>query len=285
MSRLEKAMENAAKIRQGNMQPIAPSVPVYAPVPARTEFHANHIPPSADTVVEKITSQCPLLVNLNDPYSPVGEEFRKLKSALVKLTNDETFRNTIMVTSSVPNEGKSITSLNLAISLAQEYDHTVLLIDADLRRPSMHRYLEMELKAGLADCLLGEADLGDVICPTGIGKLSVISAGKEIANPVELFTSQKMQMLLAEVKHRYPDRYIIFDTPPVLPFAETRTLGHLVDGVLFVVKERLASQANVKDALEALKGSRMLGLVYNDTTEGLRDERYSSYRGYSTYTR
>jgi receptor protein-tyrosine kinase/non-specific protein-tyrosine kinase len=283
MSRIEKAMENAAQIRQGMIQSVAPAPPASAPV--QSGSHTVHIPPTADNVIEKITSKCPLLVNLNDPYSPVGEEFRKLKSALVKLTNDEIFRNTIMVTSSVPNEGKSITSLNLAISLAQEYDHTVLLIDADLRRPSMHNYLEMELKTGLADCLLGEADIGDVICATGIGKLSVISAGKEIANPVELFTSQKMQALLAEVKHRYPDRYIIFDTPPVLPFAETRTLAHLVDGVLFVVKERLASQSNIRDALEALKGSRMLGLVYNDTTEGLRDERYSSYRGYPSYTR
>jgi receptor protein-tyrosine kinase/non-specific protein-tyrosine kinase len=278
MSRIEKAMEKAAQLRQGTISP-APTAPF------QTDARSVHIPPTADAVREKITSSCPFLVNLNDPYSPIGEEFRKLKSALVKMTKGETFQNTIMITSSVPHEGKSITSLNLAISLAQEYDHTVLLIDADLRRPFIHNYLEMELTKGLADCLLGEADIGDVICATGIGKLSVITAGKEIPNPVELFTSQKMQALIAEVKHRYPDRYILFDTPPVLPFAETRTLANLVDGVLFVVKERLASQANIKDALDALKGCRMLGMVYNDTTEGIKDERYSSYRGYARYER
>ena len=278
MSRLENAMEKAAQLRQGTIRP-APSAPLQAAA------RPVHIPPSADAATVKITSASPFLVNLNDPYSPVGEEFRKLKSALVKLTTGETFLNTIMITSAVPNEGKSITSLNLAISLAQEFDHTVLLIDADLRRPSIHSYLEMDQNKGLADCLLGEADIGDVIIATGIGKLSVITAGREVSNPVELFTSQKMQALIAEVKHRYPDRYIILDTPPVLPFAETRTLSHLVDGVLFVVKERLASQENIKEALDALKGCRMLGMVYNDTTEGLQDERYSSYRGYPRYTR
>lgn len=278
MSRIEKAMEKAAQMRNGTA---TPTVEIRQP----QQRAALHTPPQPESVKNRIVSNNPYLVNLNDPYSAVGEEFRKLKSALVKLTKGDTFKNTIMITSAVPHEGKSISALNLAISLAEEYDHTVLLIDADLRRPSVHSYLGLEQRKGFADCLLGETELADTIVPTGIGKLSIITAGREIPNPVEMFNSQKMQSLVAEIKHRYPDRYIIFDTPPVLPFAETRTLAHLVDGVLFVVKERLASQKDIKDALEALRGCEMLGMIYNDTVPERNDERYSSYRGYAEYKR
>ena len=147
-------------------------------------------------------------------------------------------------------------------------------------RPSTS-YLNIDHKPGFSDCLLGEADISEAIIGTGIGRLSVITAGREVANPVELFTSQRMQALIEEMKHRYDDRYLIFDTPPVLPFAETRTLAHMVDGVLLVVKERLASQGNIKDAIDALKGCELLGMVYNDAILDNHDERYSYYRGYA----
>jgi protein-tyrosine kinase len=90
-----------------------------------------------------------------------------------------------------------------------------------------------------------------------------------------------MKDLLEEIKHRYHDRFIIFDTPPLLPFAETLSLAHLVDGVVFVIKEQLATQTNVKDALDALEGSKVLGIVYNDTNIAQNLERYYSYRGYA----
>jgi receptor protein-tyrosine kinase/non-specific protein-tyrosine kinase len=274
MSRIEKAMEKAAQLRQGVV-----AIPAARREPAG--HHVVHAPPPSPSIEEKVTSESPFLVNLNDPHSPVAEEFRKLKSSLVKLTRGETFRNTIMVTSAVPHEGKSITALNLAVSLAQEFDHTVLLVDADLRRPSLNEYLSLDPKPGLAECLLGEADVGDALTHTGIGRLSIMAAGREVANPVELFTSGRMQELVAELKHRYHDRYIIFDAPPVLPFGETRTLAHLADGVLFVVKERLASEQNIRDAIDALKGCELLGVVYNDATIDHTDVRYAHYKTYA----
>jgi receptor protein-tyrosine kinase/non-specific protein-tyrosine kinase len=274
MSRIEKAMERAAQLRQDTAAPAAPQI-------QQPERRPVHTPPPAAAVTERIVPNNPFLVNMNDPYSPIVEEFRKLKSVLVKLTTGDVFKNTVQVTSSVPHEGKSITALNLAISLAQEYDHTVLLIDADFRRPSIHRYLGIEQRKGFSDCLLGEAQIGEVIIPTGMGRLSVITAGREISNPVELFESQKTASLIAEMKNRYQDRFLIFDSPPVLPFAEARTLAHLVDGVLFVVKEQLASQKNVMEAIEALKGCGLLGMVYNDTLIDRHDEKYSSYQRYN----
>jgi receptor protein-tyrosine kinase/non-specific protein-tyrosine kinase len=278
MSRIEKAMERAAQLRQGVT---APAESQQVTKPSDPEIRPFRTPHSAVCTSEIIVPSSPYLIDHNDPYSPVGEELRKLKAALLKLTAGDTFLNSMLVTSAVQHEGKSLTALNLAISLAQEYDHTVLLIDADFRRPTIHRYLGIEMKQGFSDCLLNEAEIGDVIIPTGIGRLSVISAGREVPNPVELFASQKTASLIAEMKNRYHDRYIIFDTPPVLPFAEARTLARMVDGVLFVVKEQLASQTNIKEAIDALKGCRMLGMVYNDAVINRHDEQYSNYQRYS----
>ena len=278
MSRIEKAMERASQLRQGAAAaPETEQEPKPLSEPENRPMHTS--PPVVASGI--VVPDSPFLINFNDPYSPVGEEFRKLKAALLKLTSGDPFQNSMLVTSAVQNEGKSLTALNLAISIAQEYDHTVLLIDADFRRPTIHRHLGIELKQGFADCLLGEAEIGDVIIPTGIGRLSVITAGREVSNPVELFASQKTEAVIAEMKHRYHDRYIIFDTPPALPFAEARTLAHLVDGVLFVVKEQLASQSNIKEAIDALKGCRILGMVYNDAVINRYDEQYSNYQRYS----
>lgn len=274
MSRIENAMEKAAQLRQSAQT--AGAAPVVEPRPSA--------PPSPGGPVflpyGKLNPVDPFLVNLLQPQSPVAEEYRKLKSALVKMTTGEEFRNCLMVTSSVPCEGKTLTAVNLALSLAQGFDHTVLLVDADLRRPSVHRYLNVEQGPGLAEVLSGEAGLGETIIGTGIGKLSIIRAGRVIDNPAELFSSQRTRAMLQELKSRYPDRYIILDTPPVLPFAEARSLAHLVDGVLFVVMERLAAQANIKEALDSLKGAPLLGVVYNAAEGGALEGRYAHYYGY-----
>jgi protein-tyrosine kinase len=275
MSKIEKAMERAAQIRQEGKA--APAASQQLQQLHRIPFHT---PPPPAAVTETMVLNNPFLININDPYSPISEEFRKLKTELIKLTKGDTLKNTVQITSAVPHEGKSLTALNLAISLAQEYDHTVLLIDADFRRPSIHRYLGIEQQKGFSDCLLGEAEIGEVLIPTGIGRLSIITSGREVLNPAELFASQKAEALIADMKNRYQDRFIIFDSPPVLPFAEARTLAHLVDGVLFVVKEQLASQKNVKEAISALKGCGLLGMVYNDVVIDRKDEKYTSYHNY-----
>ena len=284
MSRIEMAMEKAARLRKegvppegaegGDMPEASP-----APPPGHGVRAAGGAPPVVPPE-QVLTPRHPFLVNLLDPHSPAAEEYRKLKSVLVKLTDGERFKNAVMVTSSVPGEGKSLTALNLAASLAQGLDHTVLLIDADLRRPSLHRYLEIEQGPGLADILSGKAEIPDTIVQTGLGKLSLIRSGSPVDNPVELFSSQKMRALVDELKNRYPDRYIIFDTPPLLPFAESRALANIVDGVLLVVMERLATQEDVVEAYEAVKGPALLGVVYNAAAENMHDERYAYYKQY-----
>ncbi len=274
MSRIEKAMERAVQLRQGTDAPVAVHPQVQEPE------RPIHAPPPVQTGTQIVVPDSPYFDNISDPYSPIGEEFRKLKAALVALTTGAQFNNSLMVTSSVQNEGKSIISLNLAMCLAQEYDHTVLLIDADFRRPTIHSYLGIANRQGFSDCLLGEAEIADVIIPTGIGRLSVITAGRAVPNPVELFASKKTETLIAEIRNRYHDRYIMFDTPPVLLFAESRTLGRLVDGILYVVKEQSASQHNIKEGIDTLKGCKLLGMIYNDTIVDRHDQKYSSYQRY-----
>jgi receptor protein-tyrosine kinase/non-specific protein-tyrosine kinase len=287
MSRIEMAMEKAAQLRKEAVEAQGEQprgdAPAQGEVPAQTQPLPPQYQPLVSPEYGKLDPVNPFLVNLHAPHSPTAEEYRKLKTSLVKMTTGENFRNVLMVTSSVPSEGKSLTAVNLALSLAQELDHTVLLVDADLRRPSVHNYLNVEQGTGLAEVLKGEAGLADAILPTGIGKLSIIRSGRLIDNPSELFSSQRTRQLVDELRNRYRDRYIIFDTPPVLPFAEARSLAHLVDGVLFVVMERLATQANVKEAVDSLKGCPVLGVVYNAATVDHNDGRYSYYRGYSSH--
>lgn len=220
------------------------------------------------------------MVVINDPLSPAAEEFRKLKEALVKMTKRERFDNLIVVTSATANEGKSVTAINLAASLAGEYDHTVLLIDADLRRPTVHKYLNLGASKGLSDCLREGIDVGELLVKTEIAKLSVLPAGTPVANPVELFTSETMRRLFREMKTRYSDRYIIIDTAPVLPFAETRSIAGIADWTLLVVREGQPSLGQIQETLEALD-NKVLGVVYNAAQSPAGSSSYYYYSSYS----
>lgn len=266
MSRIEEALEKAAKLRVD----LNPTISGERTVPK------VHLPPPINNHGIKVTNQ--LLVTASSPHTPAAEEYRKLKSAIVKLTKGDIFRNMLMVTSSIGSEGKSITSLNLALSMAQEYDHTVLLIDADIRKPSIHNYLGIENKAGLTECLVDGLDVKDAIIQTGIGKLSLLPAGREVLNPAEIFNSQKIRDFFLEIKNRYHDRYIIIDTPPVLPFAETRSLSAIVDGIVLVVKEGLVTLHNINETMDCLKGTALLGIVYNEALKEPLNDHCLYYR-------
>ncbi|SDB57937.1 non-specific protein-tyrosine kinase [Desulfonatronum thiosulfatophilum] len=273
MSRIEQALEKAAKMRLGvtENQVGYVSAARLKPTPPQTSPEI-FTPPEGSLKINN-----PTLVAATNPQSPMAEEYRKLKEMVIKLTRNDLTKNTLMVTSSMVGEGKTTTALNLAISLAQEYDHTVLLIDADLRRPCIMQYLGLDTKPGLTDCLLEKAQVSDVLVKTGIGKLTVLPSGRKAPNPGELFSSRKMRELVREMKHRYAERYIIIDTPPVLPFAETRSLSGIVDGVIMVVKSGLSTLENIRDAQYAMSGAHILGLVYNHAKPESLSSSYSYY--------
>ncbi|MDX9710094.1 MAG: XrtA-associated tyrosine autokinase, partial [Trichloromonas sp.] len=224
----------------------------------------------------------PFLVTASGETGPASEQYRKLKSAVVKLAQLGRFDKSLMVTSAIGGEGKTLTSINLAITLAQEFDHTVLLVEADIRRPAIMKYMEMKAHAGLTDCVLDGIDVGDVLVKTGIGKLSILPAGRMVPNPVELFSSNRMQNLLLEIKSRYPDRYVIVDTTPLLPFAEPQFIAGAVGGVLFVVREGYTSTDKATKALGLLKSHNLLGVVCNGMSQVHSGGKYGYY-GYYGY--
>jgi len=267
MSRLEKALEKATKMREEKKE-----------VEAEKSVSKTKVLDTFKTE-ESLKLNSPYLVTLTEPDSPISEEYRKLKSLIVKLTKADKFHNALMVTSSVKGEGKSITALNLAITLAQEYDHTVLFVDADLRQPSMNRYYDIKPEIGLTECLVNGAKIGDALIKTGIGRLVILPSGNKVSNPAELLSSSMMRELVKELKNRYVDRYVIIDTPPILPFAEAQSIGSVVDGVIFVVKEGQVSLNNIKEALSLLKDTNIFGFVYN----GAELDRFDGYHYYHYY--
>ena len=228
----------------------------------------------------KITS--PYILRFNEGDGHLAEEYRKLKSSVLSMQQKNANHNTIMVTSSESDEGKSLTSVNLALVLAQESNRTVLLVDADLRRPSLHTYLGVKANIGLADCILDGIDLHDALIKTSVPRLNFLAAGKKTDTPAELFSSDKMKEIVQEIKSRYHDRIIIFDTPPALIFSDIRVIATFVDGIIFLVKEGV-SVNSVRDALAVLKGSPVLGIVYNAVSPEQMHARYHSY--YKYYTR
>lgn len=288
MSRIEKAIEMAAKKRRDavSVPPPASGAPVAAPPvtetaagPENTYYETRH---EVFASVPPPTIRNPFLVTATGETGPASEQYRKLKSAIVKLAQLGRFDKSLMVTSAIGGEGKTLTSINLAITLAQEFDHTVLLVEADIRRPTIMKYMEMEAPVGLTDCVLDGIDVGDVLIKTGIGKLSVLPAGRMVPNPVELFSSNRMQNLLLEIKNRYPDRYVIVDTTPLLPFAEPQFIANVVGGVIFVVREGYTSMDKATKALGLLKNHNLLGVVCNGVSQVHSGGKYGYY-GYYGY--
>ncbi len=271
MSRIEKAIEKANLLRHGT----AAAEPIK--VLQKGEEKAPPVP--LTPVKEILRPSNPLLVINEGAIKGVAEEYGKLKSLIFELTRQEEFQNTLLVTSALPAAGKTLTAVNLALTLANEYDHTVLLVDTDLRKPTVHEYLGFTPEKGLIHCLTENYPLEKALIRTGIGKLVVLPAGGSVADPAELLSSNRMRTLIAELKARYPDRYVIFDTTPVLPFAESAALGTLVDGILFVVRERQTRADQLKESLEMLSSSNLLGIIYNDADTGSRmsQHRYRYY--------
>ncbi|MEW5744186.1 MAG: XrtA-associated tyrosine autokinase [Nitrospirota bacterium] len=269
MSKIEKALEKAVEARE-----LGPGAP---PQPAESRNGAGqHTFVSGPEVIDAALVD-PHVVCITDPFSANAEQYKRLRARLIRDTAKD-FRNIIMVASTTGGEGKSLTAINLALALAQEIDHTVLLVDADLRMPSVHTYLGLNPRCGLSDYLSGKAELQDVLVRTGIGKLVLLPAGEPPENPAELLSSGRMKELVKEMKHRYKDRYIIFDTSPVLITADALSLSRHMDGVVFVVHADRTHQKDVARALALIRGTPVLGVVLNDIPGYLARTADSYYR-------
>ena len=199
--------------------------------------------------------------------TPIAEGFRRVKRRiLANVANPKAGASTnlIMVTSALPGEGKTFCALNLAISIAMEMDRTVLLVDADVARPSIPPALGVEADRGLMDVLLDpRVDLADVLCKTTIDKLMLLPAGKAHQHATELLASEAMGRLLRELAARYQDRIIIFDSSPLLAASEASALAHGMGQIVMVVEAGRTTEQTLKDAMSRIDSSKVAGLVLN----------------------
>ncbi len=168
-----------------------------------------------------------------------------------------------MVTSAVQGEGKSFVSANLAIGIAYDLHLHALLADCDLRKPSVGPAFGHNQGEGVSDYLSGGVDIADFIIKTDLEKLSLILAGTIPANPTELLGSKRMALLVEELKSRYDDRFIIFDSTPLLATSNSGVLAKLVDGVILVVRAGSTPRETVQQALTFLDKDKILGVVLN----------------------
>lgn len=206
---------------------------------------------------------------LTKEQSIITEEFRQVKrkllnnafGAISKTLNNP---NLVMISSANANEGKTFVSINLAFSLALEQDKTVLLIDADVLKPSLPEELGFTNKSGLIDFLLGETkSIEDIIHSTNFGNLKIIPAGRSHHLSNELLASERMATLCQELQERYSDRVVLFDCPPLLGINETAILAQLMGQALIVTEENKSSINEIQKANELLPDSLAKGIVLN----------------------
>ena len=218
------------------------------------------------------------------------EEFRRIKRPLLMHVRGEGATvvdnaNMIMVTSALAGEGKTFTSINLAMSIAMEMDKTVLLIDADVAKPDVTARLGVEAEKGLIDVLLDDGlTLPDVLLRTDIPKLTLLPSGSRHVHSTELLASERMRQLTLELSSRYSDRIVIFDSPPLLLTNEARVLAGLMGQVVLVTEESRTPQHSVKEAAEMLNDNEIVGIVMNKGTHRKDSDGYGGY-GYYPYGR
>lgn len=205
-------------------------------------------------------TKLPLLTQTG-PHSPRAESFRQLRTNL-QFANVSVEARSVLVTSSLPGEGKSTTAVNLAIALAQT-GQSVCLVDADLRRPMVHEYLGLERNAGLTTALIGSADIDDLLQRWGNDDFYVMTSGRIPPNPSELLGSEGMRHLISRLEESFDN--VIIDAPPLLPVTDAAVLSQHVGGVVLVVGSQKLKKQDLQRSLHALNlvKSNVLGAVLN----------------------
>ncbi len=199
----------------------------------------------------------------------ITEAYKNIRTHIISILS-KTDSNVLAITSSNASEGKSTTSVNIAITLAQ-LNKKVVLLDADSRRPSMHKKLKFENKKGCMDVLIGQSTLDDVIISHN-DYLDVICSGSRIKNPAELFSTEKFENLLAELKDRYD--YVILDTPPINPVSDTLIIAQKCEALVMVIRSGVTSFESFERAYQDLKALdiELSGVIINGSK--------NSYNGY-----
>jgi protein-tyrosine kinase len=261
MERIKQALERARAERAAQPAPAAvksPAQPQTAAPPAEavTYSQTRHIEVSAAELRAK------RVISGFDPCE-FTDAYKMLRTQVLQRLNENSW-NVLAVTSPGTGEGKSLTALNLAVSLSMEVNYTVLLVDANLRHPSLHEQLGLPGSPGLSDYLTKGTPLAELLVhPKGINHLTILPGGDAMLNSAEMLNSPKMSHLVDELKNRYASRIVVFDLPPVLTAADAMAFAPYVDATLLVVEEGKTKRKEVEHALELLSNTNVLGTVLN----------------------
>jgi capsular exopolysaccharide synthesis family protein len=253
------------------ISPLPPPA-AWTPAPARPDRGLEIDPPGADGSRGALDQH---LVAAIAPSSLAAEQYRSLRTRIKRAENGRAVR-TIVVTSPSKGDGKSLTAANLALTMAQEFQQRVLLVDGDLRRPAVHQLFGVAEGPGLSDVLLGAAELDHALVELPDYHLALLPAGGPPAHPAELLGSAAMRRVLDTLRNRY-DR-ILIDMPPVAPLADLHIVAPLIDGLLMIVRAGITPKPAIERALAGLDMTKVLGLVLNESG-GESSEAYN-YEGY-----
>ena len=223
------------------------------------------------------------IISFHDATSPIGEQYKIVRTNIQSLNSTENYK-TFVLTSSINGEGKTVTAINLAMSMAHDLNNkSILLIDADMRKGKVAEYLGLNGHRGLSDVLKGDVEVDAVVISPNIDNLTVILAGKASRNPAELLSSKKMQGLIASLKNKFD--YIFIDSPPVMPLTDASILGSITDGVILVIQAGRTQRGVVKNAENRLHQARAktLGCIMTNIESHLPQYLYRYIQEYSTY--
>jgi len=213
------------------------------------------------------------LVALGAEKSVAGEQYRALKAKIFQMRQVNGLKS-LLVTSPCVSDGKTLTAANLALTIAQEIDVRVLIVDGDLRRPSVHKYLGVSHPRGLSDFLASRCSLEQIVLTTELQNLSLVQAGPIPDNPTELLNSKRMRTFLTHASEKF--NWVILDSPPIVALADTDLLASMVDGVLLVVRAFQTPADLLAKSIESLNGKNLLGIVLN-CYEDEKTRTYSYY--------
>ncbi len=288
-SLIEKAAQRLEQLRQAGGD-VAPLETVETPLPAAAPAVTAPVPPSvvkqAPAEAERTSKSVRLdvdslavngYVTPNAPRAAIADQFRVIKRPLLANATGKGAApvpngNLIMVTSAMPGEGKSFTAVNLAMSIAMELDYRVLLVDADVSRPSLRKTLNLAAGPGLLDLLIDDKlKMADVLLRTNVDKLSLLLSGTPHPRATELLASDAMTKLIEELGQRYSDRIIIFDSPPLLLTTEARVLASHMGQILMVVHAEKTLRSQVLHALTTIDACPVKLLMLNQARGGDQD--------------
>lgn len=300
-SSIEKAAQRLEQLRSAGvpLPETAPQGAAHVPPPA-AHSHAGAVPAASSTPavappplvsktvhIDLAALDATVLVAPNAPRSATTDQFRVIKRPLLDNATGKGAAlvergNLIMVTSALPGEGKSFMAINLAMSMAMELNHTVMLVDADVARPSVMQRLGLPPAPGLLDLLCDPSvSLSDVLLRTNIDNLTLLPTGLPHPRATELLASDAMAALLEDMGSRYSDRILVFDSPPLLLTTEARVLASHMGQVVVVVQAEKTLQSEVKHALATISDCPVRLLVLNQArSRGMGAYGYSYGYGY-----